>query len=163
MSAVVVEPARRNASAIILAGGKSSRMGRPKALLPFDHEPLIVHIVRTLKSMFAEAVVVAAPDQELPPLPATVVRDEVAYQGPVGGIYYGLKAAGGILFRDLLRCLFTNLSLISFLISNLKSRCRRFYWQERFQPACGLPKKRAAAAKGSRRGDCADFYDKVRT
>jgi len=92
---VIVEPVSKNASAVILAGGKSSRMGQPKALLPFDHEPLIVHIVRALKSMFAEAVVVAAPDQELPPLSALLVRDEVAYQGPVGGIYYGLKAAGG--------------------------------------------------------------------
>ena len=79
------------ATAVVLAGGKSSRMGRPKALLLFDGEPLIVHIVRALKHMFAEIVVVAAPEQELPDLPVTLVRDEVAYQGPVGGIYYGLK------------------------------------------------------------------------
>src|ERR1700754_288048 len=82
-------------TAVVLAGGKSSRMGRPKSLLLFDGEPLIVHIVRALKRMFAETVIVAAPDQELPDLPATLVRDEVAYQGPVGGIYYGLKASRG--------------------------------------------------------------------
>jgi molybdopterin-guanine dinucleotide biosynthesis protein A len=40
-------------------------------------------------------VVVAAPGQEIPALTVELVRDEVAYQGPVGGIYYGLKAAGG--------------------------------------------------------------------
>jgi molybdopterin-guanine dinucleotide biosynthesis protein A len=34
------------ASVIILAGGKSSRMGQPKALLPFDNEPIITHLVR---------------------------------------------------------------------------------------------------------------------
>ena len=84
-----------DATAVVLAGGKSSRMGRPKSLLLFDGEPLIVHIVRALKQMFAEIVLVAAPDQELPDLPVVLVRDEVAYQGPVGGIYYGLKAAGG--------------------------------------------------------------------
>ena len=28
-----------NASAVVLAGGKSSRMGQAKALLPFGHEP----------------------------------------------------------------------------------------------------------------------------
>ena len=84
-----------DATAVVLAGGKSSRMGRPKSLLLFDGEPLIVHIVRALKRMFAETVVVAAPGQELPDLPVTLVRDEVAYQGPVGGIYYGLKAANG--------------------------------------------------------------------
>ncbi|HEX2933375.1 MAG TPA: molybdenum cofactor guanylyltransferase, partial [Candidatus Binatia bacterium] len=82
-----------NGSAIILAGGKSSRMGRPKALLEFDGAPLIFHLARRLKDLFDEIVVVAAPEQELPELPAMVVRDEVAHQGPVGGIYYGLKAA----------------------------------------------------------------------
>jgi molybdopterin-guanine dinucleotide biosynthesis protein A len=80
-------------TAIILAGGRSSRMGAPKALLPFDDEPLIVHLVRKLQAMFADVVVVAAPGQQLPPLPVTLVHDEVAYQGPVGGIVYGLRAA----------------------------------------------------------------------
>jgi molybdopterin-guanine dinucleotide biosynthesis protein A len=51
---------------VILAGGKSSRMGSSKALLPFDNEPLIVHIVRALNRIFAETVVVAAPGQEMP-------------------------------------------------------------------------------------------------
>ena len=78
---------------IILAGGRSSRMGSPKALLPFDGEPLIVHIVRRLESLFSEIVVVAAPGQQLPSMPVDVVHDEVAFQGPVGGIYYGLRAS----------------------------------------------------------------------
>jgi molybdopterin-guanine dinucleotide biosynthesis protein A len=56
----------RDAIVVVLAGGKSSRMGRPKSLLLFDGERLIVHIVRALKRIFAETVIVAAPDQELP-------------------------------------------------------------------------------------------------
>src|SRR6476646_7500499 len=88
-------PFLADATAVVLTGGKSSRMGRPKSLLLFDGEPLIVHIVRALEQMFAETVIVAAPEQALPDLPAILVRDEVAYQGPVGGIYYGLKAASG--------------------------------------------------------------------
>lgn len=55
-----------NASAIVLAGGKSLRMGSPKCLLPFDGEPLIAHLARRLRSLFAEVIVGAAPDQELP-------------------------------------------------------------------------------------------------
>src|SRR5687767_12473373 len=82
-------------SAIILAGGRSSRMGTPKALLPFDEEPLILHIVRVLRPLFDEVVVVAAPGQRLPELSARIVHDEVGYQGPVGGICYGLRAAEG--------------------------------------------------------------------
>jgi molybdenum cofactor guanylyltransferase len=69
-------------------------MGRAKALLPFDDQPLIVHIVRVLKDIFSETVVVVAPEQELPSLPARLVRDEISYQGPVSVIYYGLRAAG---------------------------------------------------------------------
>src|SRR5882724_6733293 len=82
-----------DATAVVLAGGKSSRMGKPKALLLFDNEPLIAHIVGALKHGFGEVVVVAAPGQELPSMPVKLVRGEVPYQGPVGGIYYGLKAA----------------------------------------------------------------------
>jgi len=47
-------------------------MGRPKSLLPFDGAPLIAHILRKLKTEFAEVIVVAAPDQELPPLPVKI-------------------------------------------------------------------------------------------
>lgn len=158
-----------NATAVVLAGGKSSRMGRPKALLPFDGEPLIVHIVRALKSMFAEAVVVAAPEQELPPLPALLVRDEVAYQGPVGGIYYGLKAAQReFCFVTSCDVAFTNLSLISYLISQISNHDVVVpYWQERFQPLHAvyrrsvLPLLKAQLERGELRPIF--LYDKVRT
>ena len=166
---MIVEPVIRNASAVILAGGKSSRMGRPKALLPFDHEPLIVHIVRALKSIFAEAIVVAAPEQELPPVPATVVRDEVAYQGPVGGIYYGLKAAGGdFCFVTSCDVAFTNLFLISHLISQISNHDVVVpYWQDRFQPLHAvyrrsvLPLLKEQLERGELRPIF--LYDKVRT
>jgi molybdenum cofactor guanylyltransferase len=123
-------------TAIILTGGKSSRMGRPKALLPFGNEPLIAHLVRRLERKFKLVVVVAAPDQELPPLPAKVVRDEIAYQGPVGGIYYGLMAAIGTgAFVTSCDAAFLNLPLISFLTSRLWNYDVVVpYWQERFQP-----------------------------
>lgn len=125
-----------DATAVILTGGKSSRMGRPKALLLFDGEPLIVHLVQRLKRLFSEIVVVAAPGQELPPLPVTLAQDEVPYQGPVGGIYYGLKAAGGkFCFVTSCDIAFINLPLISYLISQISNYDVVVpYWQERFQP-----------------------------
>jgi molybdenum cofactor guanylyltransferase len=125
-----------DATAVVLAGGKSSRMGKPKALLLFDNEPLIAHIVRTLNRIFSETVVVAAPEQDLPPLPATVVRDEISYQGPVGGIYYGLRAAGGQ-FSFVTSCdvAFLNTALISHLISQISEYDIVVpHWQDRFQP-----------------------------
>ncbi|MFQ5587132.1 MAG: molybdenum cofactor guanylyltransferase, partial [Thermodesulfobacteriota bacterium] len=130
------EPVRVDASAIILTGGKSSRMGRPKALLLFDGEPLIVHMVRTLERLFAETIVVAAPEQALPPLPVMLVRDEVAYQGPVGGIHYGLRATSReIGFVTSCDVPFLNPPLISYLTRQISSYDVVVpYWQGRFQP-----------------------------
>jgi molybdenum cofactor guanylyltransferase len=125
-----------DATAIVLAGGKSSRMGRPKSLLLFDGKPLIVHLAEALERMFAETVIVAAPEQELPALPAIVVRDEVAYQGPVGGIYYGLRAATqASCFVTSCDVAFLNPSLISHLLSQIPDYDVVVpHWQERFQP-----------------------------
>ena len=129
-------PIIADATAVVLTGGKSSRMGRPKALLPFDGEPLIAHIVRRLGRAFAETVVVGAPDQELPPLPVVLVRDQVAYQGPVSGIYHGLKAATKeVCFVTSCDAPFLNLALISHLITQITdSDVVVPFWQERFQP-----------------------------
>lgn len=85
------------ASAIILAGGRGSRMGRPKATLRFGDRALIERIVAELRRMFDDIVVVAAPAAERIELPAlgavTIVRDETAYRGPVGALARGLDAA----------------------------------------------------------------------
>ena len=119
-----------------MTGGKSSRMGRPKALLLFDGEPLVVHTVRALRSFFAHVVVVAAEGQELPAVPATIVRDELPFQGPVGGIYYGLREASGqSAFVTSCDAPFLNLQLVAFLTEQIS----RYdvvvpYWQDRFQP-----------------------------
>ncbi len=82
---------------IILCGGQSQRMGRPKAWLPFGGELLLPRIIRLLGDVVAPLVVVAAPDQELPPLPAgvSVVRDEEKGRGPLQGLAAGLKALHG--------------------------------------------------------------------
>jgi molybdopterin-guanine dinucleotide biosynthesis protein A len=123
-------------TAIILAGGRSSRMGRPKALLPFDNEPLILHIVRRLQPLFGDIVVVAAPGQELPSMPVTLVRDDVAYQGPVGGIHYGLQAARGeSAFVTSCDSAFVVPSLISHLVS-LSAGYDVVVprWESRYQP-----------------------------
>lgn len=79
---------------VVLCGGRSSRMGRPKALLPFGEETLLMRVVRILSGVVDPIVVVAAAEQELPPLPAHVriVRDEQEYAGPLAGMSLGLSA-----------------------------------------------------------------------
>ncbi|QDT33624.1 molybdenum cofactor guanylyltransferase [Thalassoglobus polymorphus] len=80
--------------AIVLCGGKSSRMGQPKHLLPFGNEFVLQRVVRELSGITTKIVIVAAPDQEIPPLPVEcqLVRDEVTYQGPLSGLMYGMQA-----------------------------------------------------------------------
>jgi molybdenum cofactor guanylyltransferase len=79
---------------IVLAGGKSTRMGRPKATLPFGPEVMLQRVVRVLRTVVEPIVVVAAPQQELPELPAgtVIAYDEREARGPLEGLLAGLKA-----------------------------------------------------------------------
>lgn len=76
---------------LFVAGGRSSRMGTPKAWLEFEGRPLLSHLVERMLRVFPEAVVVAAPGQELPATPARVVYDENPGEGPVAGLVVGLR------------------------------------------------------------------------
>lgn len=69
-------------------------MGRPKALLPFGSEVMLQRVVRVLDEIVSPLVVVAAPGQELPPLPSEVriVYDEQEGLGPLPAIAAGLAA-----------------------------------------------------------------------
>lgn len=77
---------------VILCGGKSSRMGYPKALLPFGPELMLQRVVRLLSEVVSPIVVVAAPGQDLPSLSADIIvaRDEREARGPLEGLLAGL-------------------------------------------------------------------------
>src|SRR5205823_4798639 len=83
---------------IVLCGGQSSRMGRPKAWLPFGGELMLPRVVRLLSEVVSPIIVVAAPGQDLPPLSEVVqvVRDEVEGRGPLQGLLAGLTALDGL-------------------------------------------------------------------
>lgn len=88
-----------NKGAIVLCGGKSSRMGRDKATLPFGPELMLQRVVRLISQVVdpMSIVVVAAIDQQLPELPKGVIvtRDERPGRGPLEGIAAGLRATPG--------------------------------------------------------------------
>jgi molybdopterin-guanine dinucleotide biosynthesis protein A len=83
---------------IVLCGGRSQRMGRPKAWLPFAGELMLPRVVRLLGEAVRPIVVVAAPEQEVPLLPSEVVivRDEEKGRGPLQGLAAGLAALRGL-------------------------------------------------------------------
>jgi len=82
---------------VILCGGESRRMGRPKASLPFGDETMLQRVVRILGEVVDPIVVVAAAEQSLPLLPdgVRIVRDEQPALGPLEGLRVGLSALAG--------------------------------------------------------------------
>ena len=80
---------------IVLVGGRSSRMGESKAALDWHGSTLLHHTASLLgRALDGPIVVVGAPGQDLPALPAAVElhADPVEGWGPVQGIAVGLAA-----------------------------------------------------------------------
>jgi molybdopterin-guanine dinucleotide biosynthesis protein A len=82
-------------SGVVLAGGRSTRMGRPKANLEW-HGSTLLHRVTGIvgRAVDGPVIVVRAPDQELPELPpgVRVVDDAAEGRGPLQGLAAGLAA-----------------------------------------------------------------------
>lgn len=83
---------KQEATLIILAGGESSRMGRPKHLLPTPHGTLIDHLIHRLSCLFVETLVVGR-GPHLAGEGFRIVEDIRPEQCPLVGIYSGLCAA----------------------------------------------------------------------
>ena len=83
--------------AIVLAGGRSTRLGRDKASEPLLGRPLLQHVLDRIGSLVEELIIVRAPGQTLPEidtaLPIRLVDDIYPGSGPLGGIYTGLQDA----------------------------------------------------------------------
>lgn len=86
-----------DAAAIVLAGGRSSRMGSPKAALDWHGSTLLRRVTGIVaRSLDGPVIVVSAPGQALPALDGAVevVTDDREGRGPVQGIAAGLAAIG---------------------------------------------------------------------
>jgi len=82
---------------VVLCGGQSNRMGRPKAWLPFGEELMLPRVVRLLGEAVTPIVVVAARDQPVPVLPSNleIALDARPGRGPLQGLVAGLEALRG--------------------------------------------------------------------
>ncbi len=86
-------------SVLILAGGRSTRMGRDKAWLEWEGQPLIEHVLGQLM-VLADEVLVSTNDadsyariEEGWPVPVRLVADQYPGAGPLAGLHAGLTAA----------------------------------------------------------------------
>lgn len=71
---------------VILAGGKSTRMGQDKAFLPLYNKPVISHIVQEIKTLFDTIIVVANEPAAYSFLQVPVVSDRYQDMGPLAGM-----------------------------------------------------------------------------
>jgi len=78
---------------IVLAGGKSRRLGRDKALLPLDGSTLIERIIGTISQATDPILVISNPPEKLSWLTVPVVSDRVPKRSALAGIYTGLSVS----------------------------------------------------------------------
>ncbi len=81
-------------SAIVLAGGRSSRFGRDKLAEPIAGRALLLHAIDAVRPFASEVLVMVAPGAR-PDVPAGVriVADAKPFEGPLAGLLVGLGAA----------------------------------------------------------------------
>jgi molybdopterin-guanine dinucleotide biosynthesis protein A len=82
------------ATLLVLAGGESRRMGRPKAWIEVGDTVLLRFVVERLAPAFSEVMVAfSEPEQMEQHVPYRVVFDRKQNAGPLAGLEAGLMAA----------------------------------------------------------------------
>lgn len=77
---------------VVLAGGRSSRFGRDKALLQLGGETLLQRTVTTLRAACGETLIVGPPERAAQAPGTPVAQDDLPGIGPLGGIATALRA-----------------------------------------------------------------------
>ncbi len=81
----------KNCTAIILAGGKSSRMSIDKKFLKIEGSLLLDRVISNVSSLFGNILISTSEDINYKHKNVTVVRDTFRNRGPLAGILSGLK------------------------------------------------------------------------
>ncbi|MEO5741157.1 MAG: molybdenum cofactor guanylyltransferase [Vicinamibacterales bacterium] len=82
----------QHVTAVVLCGGRSTRMGQDKGSLQFGDQTMLERILRIVRGIADDVIVVARRDQQVP-ASVTVVHDAVEDLGPLAGIASGLAAS----------------------------------------------------------------------
>ncbi len=86
-----MKPQKQPITGLLLAGGKSSRMGQNKAFLMFKNKPFIKHIADAVLPI-TESIIIVSDDIAYDDLGFQRVNDIIKDAGPLSGIVSGLKA-----------------------------------------------------------------------
>jgi len=77
-------------TAIILAGGKSTRMGEDKGLMLFNGKPMIQYVIDAVKPLVNDIIIISN-KKSYEKFGYPVYEDLIKEKGPLAGIYTGLK------------------------------------------------------------------------
>jgi molybdenum cofactor guanylyltransferase len=116
-----INKASLDVSSIILAGGKSKRLGRNKIIEIFDDQSLLERVISRLQFSESEIIIVTGKDSVLPRINNSQVRlieDMYPGKGSLGGIYTGLIRSKTFL-NIVVACdmPFINQGLLSYMIN----------------------------------------------
>ena len=109
-------------TAIILAGGKSSRMGFDKQLLKIDERKLMDSVIHKLKKEFDEIIIVTNRPELYIGLSHRITKDILVDKGPLGGIHAGLSLSSSK-YAFVVACDMPNINIdyIKFMKSKLSN------------------------------------------
>lgn len=88
-SLLVIMPDNKNITAIILAGGKSSRMKEDKGLVLFNGKALVEHVIDATRKVTDNIIIVTA-NPAYQQFGVNCIEDDMKDKGPLGGILTGL-------------------------------------------------------------------------
>ena len=114
---------RFDVTGIILAGGKSSRLGEEKGLALFNGKPLVTYAIGILKPLCGKLVISANNfQQEYAKFGFEVVEDQIKDIGPMGGLHACLKHST-TRYNIVLSCdtPFVNSALFEYLLDNIEN------------------------------------------
>lgn len=124
--------------AVVLAGGKSSRMGENKALLPLGGIPMICRIANILEMRFSE-VYISGASEDFSFLNMPVITDIYTEKGPIGGIFASLEFQQDDIFVCPCDMPFISVQIVDFLINNYnKEQISVVSYKDKIYPTLGI-------------------------
>jgi molybdenum cofactor guanylyltransferase len=135
-----IHPSNMEVTGIILAGGKSSRMGTEKGMLPLCGKPMILYAIEALSPICSQLIISSSSDSYTD-LGYQAVADEFPGIGPMGGIYSALRKSKNeknlVLSCDLP---FVTSELLKYILDNSEGFKVAVPWLggKYYEPLCGF-------------------------